>query len=202
MRAIKNLSTRALLMSGGTCILDSDPTSCIDAHLMAPRARGHTALKNRTDRNGSRLAMFIDAFFTELGETQKRSELVSGRDYVLHLLIDNQSGRMLNEVVISYAVTDELDNNILLFRSTFEGVSIALAPGRNEVTSRLSRLPLAPSSYSLTLFSSLRDQEVLDNVSRALDFTIGHSEFYANSSPGLPSHCKVLKETEWHCESL
>jgi len=199
MAAIQHLCTRALLMSNGACKHDSSTTDCINYYLKSSRSIPKSLLKGRKDRQGNGLALFIDAFFTESHSQEKCLELVAGRSYSLCLIVDNQSARMLEGVVISYAVTDEFENNILLFRSNFEGAEINLRPGLNIISSFICNLPLAPSSYSLTLFGSLRDAEVLDSITRAQDFRVVHSEFYANSCQGLPSHCKVLKETQWLC---
>jgi lipopolysaccharide transport system ATP-binding protein len=65
------------------------------------------------------------------------------------------------------------------------------------VNSFLEALPLAPSTYSSTLFCSYKDMEVLDFVSDALRFSVDNCAFFESGSSGLPSHCKVLTKTSW-----
>lgn len=201
MGSVQRLCSRALLLANGTISYDSNPLICIDFYLKSLAKITYQPLKERKDRQGNGLATFIDAFFVDLETDQITQELTAGKSYSFNMILDNISSQLLQGVVVSYGISDELGNYILLFRTTFEGADINLMPGQNQVSSIITNLPLSTSSYSVTLFCSLRDTEVLDSLSNAIHFTVGHSIFYSTGSSGLASHCKVLKETQWLARS-
>ncbi len=202
MGAVKRLCSRVMLIRGGTIQIDDSPEICLETYLSSDvTLQNRSPLKERTDRQGNGSARFLDAYFHD-PETEERSEtLVSGRDYTASMVIECKTTGPLSGVVVSYAIVDSLGGIALLFRSTFEGKDITLLPGPNKITSTIKRLPLAISAYSVTLFCSHRDTEVLDSISDVAQFTVAHSEFYSTGSGGLATHCKVLKETAWSVSS-
>jgi lipopolysaccharide transport system ATP-binding protein len=199
LSSMQKLCNKGLLLKGGKIVFNGSSQEAINAYV---NSSNHTSLSARVvlascKRGGSGEARFEDAGFVDRETGERVESLSGGKPYLFRMLICNQTSHALRDVVISYAVTDMAGNYILLFRSTFEGKTFDLEPGLTIIESSLESLPLAPSMYSVILFCSHRDSQVLDSISDVMQLSVDNCNFFESGSSGLASHCKVLTKTSW-----
>lgn len=200
MGSIQRLCNKGIVLVGGRIAFSGHVQVAIDSYLNISNdvsVSSHGNLTSIVNRSGTGRARFIEAFFVDQASGEKANVLTGGNSYKFKMLLNNNSSDTIRDAVVSYAIADAAGNYVLLFRSTFEGRTFELEPGETWVESTISSLPLAPSVYSIVLFCSHRDSEVLDSLSEALTIQVNNCVFFVNGSTGLPSHCKILTKTVW-----
>ncbi len=199
LSSIQKLCNKGLLLKDGTLVFAGSSEEAVNTYTNSSNFTppSDRALLESTKRSGSGEARFVDACFVDCESDERVVSLTGGKSYLFKMLIRNKTNHVLRDVVISYAIADMSGSYVLLFRSTFEGKTFDLSPGLNAVSSAIESLPLAPSMYSLVLFCSHRDTEVLDSIADVLHLSVDNCVFFDSGSSGLSSHCKVLTKTNW-----
>lgn len=106
-------------------------------------------------------------------------------------------GEAIANAVGSFAIGDDNDQCILLFRSNFTNQDFTLSANPGRVECMVRDLNLAPGKYNITVFLSNGETEVLDLVDDAGQITVEGGDYFGASNVGLPSLCKVLTRTDW-----
>jgi lipopolysaccharide transport system ATP-binding protein len=200
LSSVSNLCDKAIVLDKGKLTFTGSSQSCVAYYLDSQSSISkelNSFEAGPINSTGSRTVEFIDAMLVERVNRSSVKSLSSGKDYVLRMILNNNTSKAIKDVVLSYAIKDDQNKTTLLFRSTFEDVTFSLPPGPSAIESTLNKLPLVPSKYSIQLFCSARDTEILHLVNEALWFTVDKCLFYPSNSSGLPTHCKILVKTEW-----
>ncbi|EDY38421.1 ABC transporter, ATP-binding protein [Cyanobium sp. PCC 7001] len=199
LSSIQRLCNKGIFLRDGIIACQGSSEEAVSAYMDSSSHSSHSIYNVLTsiNRSGSGEARFEDAYFVEADTGKRTNSLAGGKPYSFRMLIRNNTLTTLRDVVVSYAITDMIGSCILLFRSTFEAITFDLGPGHTMIDSAIEVLPLAPSAYSIVLFCSHRDSQVLDSISDAVQLSVDNCVFFDSGSPGLPSHCKVLVKTTW-----
>jgi lipopolysaccharide transport system ATP-binding protein len=202
MSAIQALCDRAIVLQNGTVHRDASTRDGINAYLeTAHTLSNQTKLADRKDRTGSGLIKAIDLQILDRDGIPTTSP-ESGGDYCLELTCQNSLGRQMSSVVVSLHICDERDSIVMLFRTNFNDSNLTMLPGISKVRCQIQRLPLVIGMYRVSAFISYADQETLDFINDAAAFRIDSGDFFGTGSPGLPNHCKILVDSNWHIENL
>jgi lipopolysaccharide transport system ATP-binding protein len=124
--------------------------------------------------------------------------LQSGAGYTFAISYQKRApATQVRDAVASIALTDDLGNCVILFRSTFSHDRLHLASDTGEITCCVPDLPLAPGRYGVDVFLSHADSEILDWVERAAEVVVEGGDYFGTGSSGIPSICRVLTRAHW-----
>ncbi|HEY6329149.1 MAG TPA: ABC transporter ATP-binding protein [Blastocatellia bacterium] len=197
MAAIEKLCSRGLYINSGKLVYLGDTSSAVEMYLRelnSDQASEH--LLETVPRKGSGLVR-ITAFSIEDGSGQKLTALRSGQECTFVLEYKNMAGRPLENVVCSIAMTDERNQMVFLVRSNFTNQNVSISGHAGRIECHIKELCLTVGLYSLRLFISHGEHDVLDWIEAAGTLSVEAGDFFGTGSQGLPSHCKVLTRADW-----
>lgn len=198
MAAVRSLCTETMYLENGSIVSLAETEEVITSYLSDIEPQFAVAtLRDRLDRQGSGRAKIIDFYVTNtLGEQQTKLE--SGGDYNFVMEYERpDNGEPIFDAVGSIGITDTDNELILLFRSNFSNQNFVLSAHRGRIECKVNDLNLAPGTYSVVVFISNGESEILDLVNDAAHIHIEGGDYFGTGSIGYPSLCKVLSRSEW-----
>ncbi|BAZ03592.1 ABC transporter ATP-binding protein [Calothrix sp. NIES-3974] len=196
MSAVEALCTRGILLESGRLFLDADVKQAINIYLEKSYSLTETPLAHRQDRTGSGKVKAVDFKILDVDEKEVNS-LQSGKDYYFEVGYLNNTGKSLNDIVVSFDFLDEKGNTILLLRTNFTDSNLTINANKGYIRCFVKNLPLAQGSYRFISFISHGEREILDWVNDAASITVDGGDFFGTGSYGMPQKCKILLRTEW-----
>lgn len=197
MQTISALCNQAIVLEAGQVAFHGEVQAAIDVYLEnSYQLMSRIPLLERRDRTGSGRVK-VSSFRVLDAQGQAVEILQSGVDYEFEFGYVNYSGQALESVIVSFAVSDDKGQTILLLRTSFTDSNVVLNANSGVVRCRLNQLPLANGTYRLPIFFSYRESEVLDYLQDAVSIVVEGGDFFGTGSAGLPQKCKILTKAEW-----
>jgi lipopolysaccharide transport system ATP-binding protein len=196
MQTISSLCNRGIVLEGGKVTFHGEVQQAIDVYLEnSYQLMSQIPLLERRDRTGSGRVK-ISSFRVLDAQGREAEILKSGLDYDFEFGYVNESGQILENVIVSFAIVDDRGQTILLLRTNFTDSNVVLSR-EGVVRCRLNTLPLANGTYRLPIFFSYRESEVLDYIQDAVTIVVEGGDFFGTGQVGLPKKCKILTKAEW-----
>jgi lipopolysaccharide transport system ATP-binding protein len=200
LAAVRGLCSRGLYLRRGLLEYQGPVDSVCDRYLSDVRSHsGQILLTERSDRRGSgRVKIAGFRVLDPSGAIQPA--LMSGKDYTFVIDYQNPGRHRLPNIIASIAITNEMDQMLLLVRSTFSAHSLAIDNERGAIQCSIKDLNLAVGTYNITLYLANGEAEVLDWIERADQLSVDGGDYFGTGSFGLPAMCKTLTRAEWRAE--
>jgi len=196
LTAIRNLCSCGIVLQQGRVAFQGDAASAADWYVTkSTAASASLQLADRTDRTGSGRAK-ITGFEILNEQGSPVATIASGETVTFRIACRTASPLRLDNVVGSVGIGLPSGSFDLLLRSTFGSNSLTI-DDETTISCTVRDFPLADGNYSLTLFLSYRDSEVLDWVVDAATLTVAGGDFFGTGSAGLASACRVLTRSDW-----
>ena len=201
LAAVQTLCTGAIVLEHGKIIYEGSSESAVRFYL--DRTFKHNFevdLIERKDRRGTGNVLF-KSFRVLNSDGEEVKILKSGEDYIFEIGYKNLLKRELNNIVFSLDIHDERENRILLFRTSFTNQNLSIKSDEGHVYCRVDNLPLANGMYSVSLYISYYDAEVLDWLFDVAKIAVNGGDYFGTGSQGIPENCKVLKKSYWFTDA-
>ncbi len=199
---IKRVCKRGLYLRHGTIAFDGSFENAADAYVVDMTGSvASSPLSMRTDRYGSQL-LSASGFSVVDAQGARRDVLESGGDYTF--VIDcrkNSSVEFLKDVNAGIEIRDSRNVTVWLAFSSFARHSFVVGNEHISIRCSVRDLNLAAGSYSVTLFFSHGEHDVLDCIHDAASLTVAGGDYFGTGSPGLPDQCKTLTRVEWQASN-
>jgi lipopolysaccharide transport system ATP-binding protein len=197
MQTIRALCDRGIVLESGSVVFNGEVQRAIKIYSEhSYQLMSEIPLLERRDRTGSGRVKVSS--FRVLDTAGKEVEtLKSGIDYDFEFGYVNDSGKPLDNVIVSFAVLDDQGQTILLLRTNFTDSNVTLNSDLGIVRCRLNNLPLANGTYRLPIYFAYRESEVLDYIQDAVSIVVEGGDFFGTGQIGLPRKCKILTKAEW-----
>lgn len=177
MAIIQNLCNRSIFLSNGRINMQGNTDAVIKCYQNEIFESSSTLLKNRTDRKGSgdirfETVTFCDASGNNIGAA------ICGNPVTIKLKFNNHLHSDLKNLHVSIGINNEYGQRILLLDSSiaqgdFEFVPVSV----NEVIIYISKIPLVPGRYTLTLYSMINDV-ISDWIRDACSFIVESGDYF------------------------
>lgn len=200
LAAVQTLCTKAIVLEDGKLIYSGSSESAVRFYL--DRTFKHTnniAIIDREDRRGTG-DVKVNSLRILNKDMNEVKVLQSGKDYIFEIGYKNYLNRELSNVVFSLDIHDEKDNRVMLFRTSFTNQNLNLKKDEGYVYCQVNNLPLANGFYSISLYISYYDAEVLDWIYDIVKFQVNGGDFFGTGAQGVPENCKVLYKAYWSNE--
>jgi lipopolysaccharide transport system ATP-binding protein len=165
MSAIRNLTSRCLVLSGGTVAFDGSPTDAIRRYAEVLDQRGKT---ERSFGKGSHTAIKSASLIDENGAPT--SNYIAGEPFRIDLVISTDGGSTHSvEIILANAERQKLALGAL---HAFHGVTLPREPGIYRTVLDIEPLWLASGEYSLDIATSVANAAFDHYVEDALPFQV------------------------------
>ena len=176
MAAVEGLCDSAIFIAEGHCVAKGPTAAIVYEYLSHVSRSGVVPLSKRTDRVGSG-----DVRFVSLTLEDRRGQDVSafqcGAEAALCLEIENSMKHELRNIGLSVGIDSEMGQRVMLLDAETIGADIRLTPGRSIAQFTISRMPLAPGRYRLTLWMSVNGDPA-DWIKNACAIDVEAGDFY------------------------
>ena len=178
MPAVLSVCSKALLLNAGRVCVLGDASDCVRQYMNEITEMSNISLNCRTDRTGDGSVRFIRAYFTN-NRHSTINEVRSGDDITIAMDLENNTGAALTRFHVSVAIRDTTDEIICYFSSTLQRNDFEYIPYSKiiRIGIRVPKFQLVPGRYSMTLFSSVRD-DVADWIRGAITFEVQPGDYY------------------------
>jgi lipopolysaccharide transport system ATP-binding protein len=197
MSIVESLCNRSILLNSGTVSLNGTAQEGIQQYLEQAYSVSTSSLSDRRDRSGTGKVKATSVKLLD-SDDMEVSSLQSGKSYNLEVGYLNQSGQLLNDVIVSLDFLDEKNNRVMLLRTNFTNENLNLEAGSGLVRCNVQNIPLASGLYRLSVYFGHTEAETMDYIEDAASVTVDGGDFFGTGSPGLPSHCKILSKASWY----
>ena len=190
--AIENLCSKAIYLENGLVHFSGNVPECLEAYHQSNTVNYDISLKDRKDRTGNGKLRMTDFYIRDSGN-ELMTSLRSGEDYQFIMDYQNNSyPEIFSDVVVSYALTDNKNQTVILVRNNFSNDNISVNEATGTVICELKDLALANGEYSLTAFLGFGIDGTYDLVEHVTSITVSGGDFFKTGSKGLPLNCKNL----------
>jgi lipopolysaccharide transport system ATP-binding protein len=197
--AIRNLCTRALLLSNGNLIANDNCNLVIDNYLKNCRNLAATPLHHRTDRSGTG-DIRITAITASNG--QNTSYIQPGKPLILSCSIEFNSPPPANGLNLAIGIDDSAGNRIALLNSEITGpTSLPVTATTHSIDVVIDKLPLTPGNYRLTIFCSANGK-ILDWIQDAAIILIENNDYYGTGKLPASGQGQLLLVYHFVCRDL
>lgn len=197
MQTIRALCDRGIVLESGSVAFNGEVQQAIEVYSEhSYQLMSEIPLLERRDRTGSGRVKVSSFRVLDTAEREVET-LKSGLDYDFEFGYVNDSGKPLDNVIVSFAVLDDQGQTILLLRTNFTDSNVTLNSDAGVVRCRLNNLPLANGTYRLPIYFAYRESEVLDYIQDAVSIVVEGGDFFGTGQMGLPKKCKLLTKAEW-----
>ena len=178
MPAVLSVCSKALLLNAGRVCVLGDASDCVRQYMNEITEMSNISLNCRTDRTGDGSVRFIRAYFTN-NRHSTINEVRSGDDITIAMDLENNTGAALTRFHVSVAIRDTTDEIICYFSSTLQRNDFEYIPYSKiiRIGIRVPKFQLVPGGYSMTLYSSVRD-DVADWIRGAITFEVQPGDYY------------------------
>jgi lipopolysaccharide transport system ATP-binding protein len=198
MAAIEALCNTACLFERGFLVQKGDTRDVIEAYLAASSASSATPLSQRMDRHGDGKLRFTEMEL-RLDKNTPTEVLQSGRD-VEFLVGYSGNGTNLKNVHMSVDIFATSGQCMLILNSEMVGVDFESIPSTGRFSCRISRFPLAPGQYYVTLFCKVNGI-IADWVQQAMLLTVEAGDFFGTGRLPPSTHGGFLTPQDWRVET-
>ena len=199
MAAIEGLCNSACLFDRGRLVQKGHTREVIEAYLAASSTSSATPLSQRVDRDGDGKLRFTEMELL-LDNDTPTEVLQSGRD-VEFLVGYSGNGTNLKNVQMSVDIFTISGQCMLILNSEMVGTDFESIPSTGRFSCRISRFPLAPGQYYITLFCKVNGI-IADWVQQAMLLTVEAGDFFGTGRLPPSSHGGFLMPQEWHVEGI
>jgi lipopolysaccharide transport system ATP-binding protein len=198
MAAIEGLCTSAYRIAEGRIVEHGSPGDVIANYLSSVESLSGVSISNRSDRRGDRKLIFTDLQFlcddgTPTGFVQ------CGRDVEFAVSYRSADGEDLRNVEMSIDIFAQSGQCMLIMNNEITGVDFASAPATGRFRCRVSRFPLSPGQYYITLFCRVNGS-ISDWVQQAAVLTVEAGDFYRSGRLPEATHGGFLVSQKWRVE--
>jgi lipopolysaccharide transport system ATP-binding protein len=177
MAAIQNLCPRTILLHEGTLNEDRCTQEVINLYVRKTVGLSDTPLAERKDRRGNGNIRFI-SFELQDQDRQIVSSLCSGQAVVLKLFYENNLGYDIRNLRIDIGIDNHMDYRITwLSNYALNDVFSSVPRDLNCIEVNITKLPLVPGRYSLTLNATINNV-LADWIRNAVFFEVETSDYY------------------------
>jgi lipopolysaccharide transport system ATP-binding protein len=193
MAAVESLCGSALLLVEGRCAAQGNTPAVVQEYLRDMSRVSATPLGERTDRPGSG-----EVRFTSLSLEGPNGVHVSafqcGAEAVLHLTIQNRTGREIRGLRIAIGIDNEMGQRVTHLDTALQGSDVnGLPPGFGSVRVVIPRMVLFPGRYRVTIFSTV-NEDIADWIKDAASFDVEPGDYYGTGHLPLPMQGVFLSE--------
>jgi lipopolysaccharide transport system ATP-binding protein len=198
MAAIESLCNVAYLFERGRLVRSGSTGEVVEAYLAASPASCATPLSQRMDRQGDGRLRFTDLDLL-LDNTTPTEVLQSGKDVEFSVGYSGVDGNLKN-VEMSIDIFAPTGQCMLILNSTLVGTDFDSIPSTGRFLCRVTRFPLAPGQYYVTLFCRVNGI-IADWVQQAMLLTVEAGDFFGTGRLPPSSHGGFLTPQDWRIES-
>lgn len=144
MTNIQNLCNKSILLENGAMIMHGDTEDVIKHYLQGSEETYITSLKEHKNRKKGTQEIMQNI---TIGDGS--SKVISGKDLKIHIDLDLTS---LEEFSIGYLFKNEKGQVLMASNTMQYGKKLHPKDGKNRISIVIKDLPLAPASYSVSLF--------------------------------------------------
>jgi len=199
---IQRVCNRGLYLRQGSIAFDGPVDRALHEYVTNTTATASSRpLEQRRNRYGSQLLAasgfrIVDMHGAEQGVLQ------AGGDFIF-VVTCRKSAAIgdLRDVNVGIELKDCRNITVWLAYSSFTRDSFSVTDDEIAVKCTVRDLNLAAGDYSVTLFLSRGEHEVLDCVHDAAMLTVAGGDYFGTGSAGLPDHCRTLTRVGWHVTS-
>ncbi len=197
MAAIANLCHRTLLLEHGRLKSDGQPSETIAEYLKhgSPKA---SCLADRTDRLGSGEIRVTDIFLRDT-DGNPVDIVCSGQDIEVCLKFETRRDFFARNLFVSVDVATLLDVPVFVNHNRLTGQRFGPLPSQGLFVCRLSRLPLPAATFQIS-YSVLVNEEYVDGLENAVEFTVVVGKFFQSGEVPPASHGVCLVDGSWRVE--
>lgn len=144
MTNIQNLCNKSILLENGAMVMHGDTEDVIKHYLQGSEETYVKSLKEHRNRKKG-----IQEIMQNITIGDGSSKVISGKDLKIHIDLDLTS---LEEFSIGYLFKNEKGQVIMASNTMQYGKKLHPKAGKNNIDIVIKDLPLAPASYSVSLF--------------------------------------------------
>jgi lipopolysaccharide transport system ATP-binding protein len=198
MAAVESLCDVAYVLEGGRVAQSGQAAEVIEAYLSSTPMSCHTPLSQRADRQGNGKLRFTDiALLADDGTPIAVAQ--SGKDVRFSVGYSSVDADLRN-VQMSVNLNAPSGQCMLVLDSEMVAVDFSAIPATGRFSCRVTRFPLAPGQYYVTLFSRVNGI-IADWVQQAMLLSVEAGDFFGTGRLPLPSHGGFLTPQQWQVES-
>jgi len=194
MAAVQNLCNRGIYLSDGRVKHIGSEKDAI-AKYLNEGANQPISLATRIDRQGTQEVRVIGIAFFDMDD-QPISEASAGQELKIRFYFERLIHEDLSNIVASIRINSSFDVPVFLHHNRLLGLEFGILPPKGYFEFCIPRLPLPPSSYSIT-YSLLKDGVCLDSVTGAAEMTVVAGDFFQSGEIPPPSHGLCLVDGNW-----
>jgi lipopolysaccharide transport system ATP-binding protein len=194
MAAIQSLCNRAILLSRGKIIADSDVNSVIDSYLDNSTLQEIIPLNERQDRQGTGALKMTDVY---VNGRRNNLTMVTGQDN--ELIIEYEAEAPLKNVHISAGFYGLHGEAIAYLSNDLTQGEFLTLPAKGKLICRFEKLNLLPSRYSLNLFTKVNNV-IADWVANAADVQVVEGDYFGTGKLPPRQYGAIIVPHQWHCE--
>ena len=195
---VQRVCNRGLYLRQGAIAFDGSAERAAQEYVAnVATSISSSPLAQRNDRYGSQLLSAVGFKVVDLQETQC-DVLQSAGDYIFLVKCRKSDAvEAIADVNLCIEIKDSRNVTVWLAHSMFSRERFAVAAKEISIGCTVRDLNLAAGSYSITLFLSRGEHDVLDCIHDAAMLTVAGGDYFGTGSPGLPDHCRTLTRVGW-----
>jgi len=181
MASVKNICTRALVLTNGTVSFDGGVDEGVSNYLTS-NSTNLSTLKDRTDRKGNGKVLISDIYFKDgLGESVLN--ILSGESTKLILEYKKKHDFDAKNIFIGLTFYNNMGVKQTVIASDELGMEIDLNKPSGNIIVELPKVQFRAGDYSLTIYvaitnKSSNEKELLDFVEHAISFKIERGDYW------------------------
>lgn len=200
MAAIQKLCRDAVYLDRGQLILYSKVSETLSKYLLDTAIQSNSCLRFREDRIGTGEIWITDI---EIRDKQRNivNQIKSG-DYIeIHLIFQKKASYTLKDILVGISLRTQLEIPVFLHHTRLINSNFNDIPYSGRFIFRVGRIPLPPSTYSLT-YSVMSNNSYIDHIANALVVSITDGSFYPSGETPPITHGVCLLDASWSIEVM
>lgn len=193
MPAVMNLCERVLVLDRGSLVYDGPAREGAERYLSSYASAVSTPLGERSDRQGTGCARFVELCLYDEGN-RRVSSARCGKPVEIGLRIDSRHHTTLRNVQVGIDIRGPFDEWLANLATTWVTGDVESLHKGDEIRCRIPRLPLPPGRYSLDLYLGLSG-EMVDFIRNAAYLEVESGDFYKSGK--LPRQGLFLMDHNW-----
>ncbi|WP_046745294.1 ABC transporter ATP-binding protein [Kordia zhangzhouensis] len=163
MTNIQNLCTRSILLENGKMVLQGDTVNVIKHYLQGSEETYVKSLEAHKNRKKG-----MQAIMQKVTIGDGNAKVITGKEFQMHVKLTLDT---LKEFSIGYLFKNEKGQVIMASNTNQYGTKLITKKEKNTVTIVIKALPLAPASYSVSLFLGNGKYDI-DIIEDAITFPV------------------------------
>jgi len=193
MAAIENMCDSALLLAQGRCVAQGDTHAVVQDYMNSVGRVAVSPLAERKDREGSGEFRVV-GMALENADGSEAAAFKCGAEGVLHLTIDNRTGRSLRNARVAVVINDAGGQRVALMDTWLVDADIPeLVPGETALRAVMPKVALAPGRYFVTVWSTI-GEAVVDWIKDAGAFDVEEGDFFGSGRLPPPGYGPFVLE--------